>query len=48
MGLFDFLKSKNKDDVQPPIEENVAEKIVEEDVFADVQGCSKEVINGNL
>ncbi|MEA5084235.1 MAG: signal recognition particle-docking protein FtsY [Lachnospiraceae bacterium] len=45
MGLFDFLKSKNKniDEVQNEIEKNVAEGILEEGSVIDVEAISAEV-----
>ncbi|MDD3570803.1 MAG: signal recognition particle-docking protein FtsY [Lachnospiraceae bacterium] len=45
MGLFDFLKSKNKkiEEVENEIVKNVAEEIFEEDTTIDVEGDSSEV-----
>lgn len=48
MGLFDFLKSKNKniDEVQNEIEKNVAEGILDEGSFLDVETISEEIKDG--
>lgn len=47
MGLFDFLKSKNKkiEEVQNETEQNVQEEILAEDTDVDVETVSEEVNN---
>ena len=45
MGLFDFLKSKNKSiqEVQKETEENIVDKIIEEDTFLDAEAVSEKI-----